>query len=57
MARYEANTPVEELTRNRMFLALQKMLDSTLDVTRAFPGGENALIRFKSVAEEEIEII
>ncbi len=57
MNQYVDSTPVEELTRNRMFLALQKMLGSALDITKKTPGGENALIRFKSVVGEEVEII
>ncbi|HHL2500962.1 TPA: lipase family protein [Yersinia enterocolitica] len=56
MVDYGANSPPEELKRNRMFLALQDMLGSTLDVTKALPGGENALSRFKSVTEEEVEL-
>lgn len=57
MNQYVDSTPVEELTRNRMFLVLQKMLGSALDITKKTPGGENALIRFKSVVGEEVEII
>ncbi|WP_261371275.1 lipase family protein [Yersinia aleksiciae] len=56
MEKYGKNSPAEELKRNRMFLSLQDMLDSTLAVTRKLPGGDNALIRFKSVAGEEIEL-
>lgn len=55
MTQYGKDAPPEEMKRNRMFLALQDMLGSTLDQTRKLPGGENALVRFKSVAEEEIE--
>lgn len=52
---YGASSPPEELKRNRMFLALQDMVGSSLTVTRKLPGGENALTRFKSVTEEEVE--
>lgn len=55
MADYGASSPPEELKRNQMFLALQDMVGSSLTVTRKLPGGENALIRFKSVTEEEVE--
>ncbi|MCU6406822.1 lipase family protein [Enterobacter quasiroggenkampii] len=55
MADYGASSPPEELKRNQMFLALQDIIGSSLTVTRKLPGGENALIRFKSVAEEEVE--
>ncbi|KAG6337447.1 hypothetical protein ID866_1658 [Astraeus odoratus] len=55
MADYGASSPPEELKRNRMFLDLQDMVGSSLTVTRQLPGGENALTRFKSVAEEEVE--
>lgn len=57
MADYGASSPPEELKRNRMFLALQDMVGSSLAVTRKLSGGENALTRFKSVAEEEVESI
>ncbi|PYG48010.1 lipase (class 3) [Pantoea sp. AG1095] len=50
------SSPPEELKRNRMFLALQDMVGNSLIITRKYPGGENALIRFKSVAEEEVEL-
>lgn len=56
MVQYGKDAPPEELKRNRMFLALQDMLGNTLDVTRKLPGGENALVRFKSVTEEEVEL-
>lgn len=56
MEKYGANSPPEELKRNRMFLALQDMVGNTLGVTRKLPGGENALVRFKSVTEEEVEL-
>lgn len=56
MKQYAGHTPAEELTRNQMFLDLQDMLSSTLNITKEIHGGENALVRFKSVAEEEIEI-
>lgn len=49
------NIPAEELVRNRIFLSLQDMVPATLAITRAIPGGDNALTRFKSVSEEEIE--
>jgi type VI secretion system protein VasL len=55
MADFGAGSPPEELKRNRMFLALQDMVGSSLTVTLKLPGGENALTRFKSVAEEEVE--
>ncbi|MGX5108236.1 lipase family protein [Enterobacter cloacae] len=55
MADYGESSPPEELKRNRMFLALQDMVGSSLTITRKLPGGENALTRFKSVAEEEVE--
>ncbi|HDR2621405.1 TPA: lipase family protein [Enterobacter chuandaensis] len=55
MADYGAGSPTEELKRNRMFLALQDMVGSSLTVTLKLPGGENALTRFKSAAEEEVE--
>lgn len=55
MDKYGANSPEEELKRNRMFLALQDMVGNSLTVTRKLHGGENALTRFKSVAEEEVE--
>ena len=55
MEKYGKDSPAEELKRNRMFLALQDLVGSSLSVTRKLPGGENALIRFKSVAEEEVE--
>jgi type VI secretion system protein VasL len=55
MADNGASSPPEELKRNQMFLALQDMVGSSLTVTRKLPGGENALTRFKSVAEEEVE--
>lgn len=48
--------PPEELTRNRIFLRLQNRVAGTLGITKIIPGGENALIRFKSAAEEEIEL-
>jgi len=32
------------------------MVGNSLIITRKYPGGENALIRFKSVAEEEVEL-
>lgn len=57
MADYGASSPPEELKRNRMFPALQDMVGSSLAVTRKLSGGENALTRFKSVAEEEVESI
>jgi len=50
------SSPPEELKRNRMFLVLQDMVGHSLIITRKYPGGENALIRFKSVAEEEVEL-
>ncbi|EOF7416263.1 lipase family protein [Salmonella enterica] len=56
MEQFGKDAPPEEMKRNRMFLALQDMLGSTLDQTRKMPGGENALVRFKSVAEEEVEL-
>lgn len=56
MERYAQNTPEEELTRNRIFLGLQEEFHRALVLTKALPCGENALTRFKSVAEEEIEI-
>jgi hypothetical protein len=56
MVQYGASAPPEELKRNRMFLALQDMLGNTLAVTRKLPGGDNALVRFKSVAGEEVEL-
>ncbi|MFY7112798.1 lipase family protein [Enterobacter cloacae complex sp. SHL020] len=55
MVDYGASSPPEEVKRNRMFLALQDMVGSSLTITRKLPGGENALTRFKSVAEEEVE--
>jgi hypothetical protein len=55
MDTYGKDSPAEELKRNRMFLALQDRVGSSLTVTRKLPGGENALTRFKSVAEEEVE--
>jgi len=45
MVKFGSNAPPEELKCNWMFLALQDMLGSTLDVTRKLPGGEDALIR------------
>ncbi len=56
MERYAEHSPTEELTRNKIFIALQDDLHRTLDITKSLYGGENALTRFKSVAEEEIEI-
>ena len=56
MERYAEHSPTEELTRNKIFIALQDDLHRTLDITKSLNGGENALTRFKSVAEEEIEI-
>jgi len=56
MEQYAENTPKEELTRNRIFIGLQEELGRTLEITKALPYGENALTRFKAVAEEEIEI-
>ncbi len=56
MVDYGASSPPEELKRNRMFLAVQDMLGNTLGVTKALPRGENALSRFKSVTEEEVEL-
>lgn len=56
MVQYGKDAPPEELKRNRMFLALQDMMGNTLDVTRKLPGGENALVRFRSVTEEEVEL-
>ncbi|EOA7740544.1 lipase family protein [Escherichia coli] len=55
MKQFGDSAPPEEMKRNRIFLALQDMVGNTLDQTRKMPGGENALIRFKSVAEEEVE--
>lgn len=55
MAKYGKNSPPEELKRNRMFMALQDMVGNSLDVTRQLPGGENALIRFRSISEEDVE--
>lgn len=52
-----SDIPPEELTRNRIFLNLHDMVAGTLHLTRKIPGGEDALIRFKSAAEEEIELI
>lgn len=49
------NIPPEELVRNRIFLSLQDMVPATLAITRAMPGGDNALTRFRSASEEEIE--
>jgi type VI secretion system protein VasL len=57
MTQYADKSPVEELTRNRMFFALQEMLGSSLEITNMLPGGESALIRFKSITREEVEII
>lgn len=56
MEQYAENTPKEELTRNRIFIGLQEGIHRTIEITKALPCGENALARFKSVAEEEIEI-
>lgn len=56
MEQYAENTPEEELTRNRIFIGLQEGVHRTIEITKALPCGENALARFKSVVEEEIEI-
>lgn len=55
MEKYGEHSPPEELKRNRMFLALQDLLGSSLTETRKMPGGEHALVRFNFVAEEEVE--
>ncbi|QEW33885.1 lipase family protein [Erwinia billingiae] len=57
MEKFANQAPKEELMRNKIFLDLQNMLSTTLDITHKLPGGENALIRFKSVSGEEVEII
>ncbi|PLV54493.1 lipase family protein [Erwinia sp. B116] len=57
MKKYAMQAPEEELMRNKIFLDLQSMLSTTLDITHKLPGGENALTRFKSEAEEKVEII
>lgn len=45
----------EELERDKAFLNMQKLVSSTLNITKSIPGGENALIRFRSKAMEEYE--
>lgn len=54
MADYGVSSPPEELKRNRMLLALQDMVGSSLTVTRKLPGGENALTCFKSVGRKKL---
>lgn len=51
-----ADIPQAELTRNRIFLELQDRVAATLAITKSLPTGENALVRFKSASEEDIEL-
>lgn len=46
----------DEAQRNREFLALQNMLPVAIQRTQAEETGKNALIRFATVTEEEIEL-
>lgn len=45
----------DEVERNRQFIALQNMLPVTLQRTQAEETGTNALLRFTTVTEEEVE--
>ncbi len=45
--------PEDELTRNRAFLSLQRLVDGSLHPTRQTEGGNAALERFNAVAEEK----
>lgn len=47
----------DEITRNRLFLALQDMLPVTLDISESEVTWQNALVRFKEVAKEDHENI
>lgn len=46
----------DEVARNREFLALQDMLPVALRLIKAEETGQNALLRFAAVTEEEVEL-
>ncbi|WP_109400731.1 hypothetical protein [Proteus sp. TJ1640] len=45
----------KRVARDKCFLGMQELVSSTLNITKSIPGGENALIRFRSKAMEEYE--
>lgn len=45
-----------ELQRNRIFVELQNMLPTTLNLTLSGVAGKNALARYANVTEEDVEI-
>lgn len=54
MAEYGEKMPEDELTRDRIFLELQRLVGTTLETTRQIEGGKDALERFEAVAEDDL---
>ncbi|SUC22724.1 lipase [Proteus vulgaris] len=51
----QTRIPPKREARDKCFLGMQELVSSTLNITKSIPGGENALIRFRSKAREEME--
>jgi hypothetical protein len=49
MATHSANSPEEELQRNRLFLGLQKLLPQAMAMTEQLEGGTDAIERFSQL--------
>lgn len=53
MEKHGASIPEDELTRNRIFLDLQRLVDRALRVTHQTEGGTEALERFDAIADPQ----
>lgn len=53
MEKHGASIPEDELTRNRIFLDLQRLMDRALRVTHQTEGGTEALERFDAIADPQ----
>ncbi|MCW9689298.1 lipase family protein [Proteus terrae] len=51
----QTRIPPKRVARDKCFLDMQESVAITLNITKSIPGGENALIRFRSKAMEEYE--
>ncbi|WP_053007653.1 lipase family protein [Pragia fontium] len=55
MEKYQSSLSEDGKRRNQLFIELQDALGKTLIVTQNMPGGENALLRFRSTGREDVE--
>lgn len=53
MEKHGASIPEDELTRNRIFMDLQRLMDRALRVTHQTEGGTEALERFDAIADPQ----